>query len=173
MGTGRTCLAHSRAWAGSWPLSPRGALLGLRTQQNQSRAQQPVHASRVRILPFNCLTVWPLAGRSTLWPPFLQQQDRNNRRTVTYPRVAYSVLATRYFYYPGASCSPGHHSFLAGRAGQFQEACAGEEAPLWKLPQVPGLEEVAESCPHPSYPEDFLLKWGLGHQSHMHVLRHP
>lgn len=32
---------------------------------------------------------------------------------------------------------------------------------------------MAESCPRPSYPEDFLLKRGLGHQSHMHALTHP
>ena len=36
---------------------------------------------------------------------------------ITYPRLAYNILATNYFYYPRAPCSPGHPSFLEGRLG--------------------------------------------------------
>lgn len=40
-----------------------------------------------------------------LWTPFLQQQNGDNKRIVTYPCLPYNVLVANYFYYPG---TPSH-----------------------------------------------------------------
>lgn len=42
---------------------------------------------------------------------------------------------------------------------------------MWKLPQMPGLQEVAESWPLPVTQETFCGSgdWGISTQPHMHV----